>query len=62
VNGIAFTRGAWLQVMVGSLRVGRCGHSTHDLHKKVSECGLEFPWIVKHLVRRMSEIPDISKT
>jgi hypothetical protein len=62
-NHIALTGGGSLQVALG-----RCGYSTHDLHKnKFANAGSgvsKYPWIVKHLVRKIGncllEKPEIS--
>jgi hypothetical protein len=46
--------------------VGRCGYSTHDLHKKqVCECrfgDFKCPWILKHLARNVGNFRYISMT
>jgi hypothetical protein len=45
--------------MAGWLRFGRCGHSTHDLHKEVSECGFGISLDRQTSSKKMSEIPDM---
>jgi hypothetical protein len=60
-NHIALTGGDSLQVKVRCVRCGYFG--LRFAQKKFANAGLgisKYPWIVKHLVRKKSEISDIS--